>query len=1231
MREDFNFKLLINRLFMTDRFIVRYGMLMVHLMAFWATGTISWATHIVGGQLTYFCSNPRTNEYTIVLTLRRDCFNGSVEAQFDDPATVGIFDSKGNILRDLGKFGVISMPFNKDDTLNEILQNECKVIGGDVCVHTTTYTGKVILPIRQGGYILAHQRCCRNYTITNVEKAEFVGATYTLMITEAGLRRCNSGPSIGEWPPVYVCGERPISFQMNAIDTKDLNHKDSLVYYFCEPYLGADTANSKPSTPKPPLQEPIRYKSPYSLSNLMGGPVPLSINRKNGLITGIPDNNIGQYLVGVCISEFDSNGVLLSITRRDFQYNVRICNTNPLSNFESDKDVICDLNRTVRFRNISRNADDYTWYFNYPDRIATAKDTSPVFTFSKPGKYRVALIAHQFPSCIDTSYKDIYIYDSTQLGADFDLNFGPCRDSITLHVLDRSFDSLLGIKNWKWDLDIAGNHYKSTHQNPSFTIIDTGRARVKLFIESNGGCVDSFERELNLNRLKPEFPSSSIPICIGESTKIINNPDNRFRYNWSPGKNIDCVNCPDPTANPDTTTTYYVTVTDGQCSESDSVTVKVNELLDIDIAGDTVICKDTFTLRAIGGVVSTMQWSKSRDFASIIDSGKSSLITAVSDKETFYLRAKSAENCPGLDSITVENQKVETSTEGNRFRFCEGDTFLLYLNNLRPEHQLTYIWSPNNWVLSGQGRDTIKAFYPFCDDQRYIINVENQYKCRGTDTVLVDMVCKPDIDFAVDKTCDNLYVSFINKSDSGRYYWDFGDGDISNENNPLHEYKKTGTYIVTLRVESECNNVLTKSIEVGFIKVDLADTVLSCNGEPVPLNPDPDLSFNYLWEPAQYLNDPTSANPIASVDTTTTFKVRVSDKTFKDCFIDRFVTVLVPPPIELTVNNDTVLCYTNELLLRAKTKELAKVEWLDGIGRFLGDGYDIIRTFTDSQYIKAYATDIFGCTAIDSFKVIPIKTEYEITGRKNFCLGSDGRIEFIQKDGHRYQFIWTPIDPIVNKQNAKEFVIVKPEDTTVFYLDFVNEYGCTYRDSFQVNISKFVPPLEAWAEDTAIYLGKSTRLHVTPGFKDYTWLNPQNPPVLDCIHCTDPLATPTAPSVFRVRAINEDGCEGEAEVSIYVILPKCDETDVYIANIFSPNGDKLNDEFIVRSNFIDEIELFVYNRWGQKVFESRDQNIGWDGTFNGQELEPDVYGYYFKVLCVDGNTYFKKGNVTLIR
>ncbi|MEP7195832.1 MAG: PKD domain-containing protein [Saprospiraceae bacterium] len=1179
------------------------------------------ASHIVGGEMTYRCLGG--NNYEIRLTLRRDCFNGSPEAEFDDPAHIGIFDSEGNILRELGKFGVIQMPFRNDDTLNEILKTECEVIGGDVCVHTTTYIGKVTLPMKKGGYLLVYQRCCRNKTISNIVDPDLAGATYTVVISEEGLRTCNSSPTFGDWPPVYICGDRPITFIHSVFDLEG----DSVTYSLCAPYVGADTANSKPSTPKKPPYIPVVYKSPFSLFNLLNGNPALSIDRKTGLITGQPEpNTVGQYLVGVCVNEY-RNGKLLSQVRRDFEYNVRICTTNPVSNFEPDKDVLCTEDRLVNFTNKSYNAKDFTWFFDYPRNTFTSKDTNPSFTFPSSGSYRVALIARRAKDCIDTTFQNIYVYDSTLLGADFDFSIGSCKDSILVNFSDKSFDSLLQVKNWNWDIRINGNRYASTKRNPTFLIPDTGMAKIQLIIFSSGGCFDSIQKDIFLNRLQPEFPVSGIPICLGDSTFILGNPNGKFTYTWSPGTTLSCSNCPNPVAFPSVDTWYKVLISDGQCSVEDSVLVKVSNLLDIDVIGDKIVCSDSVFLRASGGVENTIEWSDRRDFSNILTNGNFDFNTLISKKSTFYVRGKSNANCPGLDSITIENEKVKIDFTGNNYRFCEGDSFLISINNLDTTHQLQYNWTPANKVITGQGSKEIKATTAECSNLQFVVSATNQFQCSASDTVNVNIVCKPQINFEVNKNCDNTLVSFINSSANGNYTWDFGDSETSTEKSPIHNYKKTGRYIVKLIVNAECNNELIRTIDVGFIPVQLNDTTLSCNGESVFLNPDPDLKYNYIWSPADKVSDPNSPNPLSKSDTTITYKVRVLDPSIADCFIERLVTVFVPPKLNLSINNDTILCSLDTITLQAYTNQQAKIEWLNGVGLFLGDGYQLRRVFRDSQYIHGYATDIYGCTTQDSFLIIPIKSNVKIIGDSAICPSETGFVEFIQSDKYKYSFSWSPTNTIVSGKNSNR-IIVKPMDTTTYYLEYINEYGCRYNDSFKVNISQFTPPLTAYADEDTIYFGKSTTLHVTKGFRPYKWVNPNK---LSCDDCEDPIASPEVSTLYKVIATDESGCIGEATVKLIVIRPSCNETDVFLPNIFSPNSDSNNDELTINSNFIEKLELYIYDRWGEKVYETNDINFKWDGTYKGAELKPDVYGYYFKVLCVDGKTYSDKGNLTIIR
>ncbi len=112
---------------------------------------------------------------------------------------------------------------------------------------------------------------------------------------------------------------------------------------------------------------------------------------------------------------------------------------------------------------------------------------------------------------------------------------------------------------------------------------------------------------------------------------------------------------------------------------------------------------------------------------------------------------------------------------------------------------------------------------------------------------------------------------------------------------------------------------------------------------------------------------------------------------------------------------------------------------------------------------------------------------------------------------------------------------------------------------------------------------------------------------------------------------DEGDCQAFREVTIVVLNPDCDEPNLFLPNAFTPNNDGENDVLYFRSNIVEVMELAIYNRWGQKVFYSEDQSIGWDGTFKGEKLSPDVYGFYLHAKCYNGMDYFKKGNITLLR
>ncbi len=108
-----------------------------------------------------------------------------------------------------------------------------------------------------------------------------------------------------------------------------------------------------------------------------------------------------------------------------------------------------------------------------------------------------------------------------------------------------------------------------------------------------------------------------------------------------------------------------------------------------------------------------------------------------------------------------------------------------------------------------------------------------------------------------------------------------------------------------------------------------------------------------------------------------------------------------------------------------------------------------------------------------------------------------------------------------------------------------------------------------------------------------------------------------------------NGCSAEADVKV-AMFPY---GTVDVPTAFSPDGKGpiQNEELKVMGSAIQDLTFRVYNRYGELVFETNDQDQGWDGTYKGQKQEQEVYIYYLKAIFVDGEIVEKKGNITLLR
>jgi len=198
-------------------------------------------------------------------------------------------------------------------------------------------------------------------------------------------------------------------------------------------------------------------------------------------------------------------------------------------------------------------------------------------------------------------------------------------------------------------------------------------------------------------------------------------------------------------------------------------------------------------------------------------------------------------------------------------------------------------------------------------------------------------------------------------------------------------------------------------------------------------------------------------------------------------------------------------------------------------------------------------------------------------------------------------------------------------------------YGPNGCDSIITSIITIWPPIPVSitaSPSATINQGASVQLSITTGSTgDFFNWNPSSG--LNTDTGTVVIATPFQTTTYCVTSTTIDhGCTGTTCVTIYIETPCPDNQKLNVPNAFSPNGDFINDEFCLQgwAACNEEFLIVIYNRWGEKVYESNSPDFCWNGLYNNTIMDPQVYTYYIKAKFTSGNkTIVNKGNISLIR
>jgi gliding motility-associated-like protein len=268
-----------------------------------------------------------------------------------------------------------------------------------------------------------------------------------------------------------------------------------------------------------------------------------------------------------------------------------------------------------------------------------------------------------------------------------------------------------------------------------------------------------------------------------------------------------------------------------------------------------------------------------------------------------------------------------------------------------------------------------------------------------------------------------------------------------------------------------------------------------------------------------------------------------------------------------------------------------------------------------------------GCVSFDSVSVsVKYPFSLEFSKPDTLCVGRS--VKLFAKGTEVYS--WSPAQGLDNP--SSDSPIASPDSSTTYQVIGSDSKGC-FKDTAYVPVKVFPVPVVNAGSDQTINVGRETV--ITPTLSgDVTQI--EWTPSIGIVSQEYPSITvkPTQSIEYTLRAKNEGGCMAEDKVSVYVL---CNNSNIFVPNTFSPNGDGNNDIFYPRGSGVFNIQnLKIFNRWGQVVFDksnfkANDAAAGWDGTFKGQPLPADVFVYMLQVICDNNSTLTFKGNITLLR
>ncbi len=619
-------------------------------------------------------------------------------------------------------------------------------------------------------------------------------------------------------------------------------------------------------------------------------------------------------------------------------------------------------------------------------------------------------------------------------------------------------------------------------------------------------CMNTDTVTVTVNQQPTVSAGTPQAICIGDTTSLV--ATGAVSYTWSPGSTLSCTNCDSTLAYPTNTTTYTVIGMDtNSCMDTNTVTVTVNTLPNVDAGNDTAICiGDIGSLMATGA--NTYTWTPSTGLGCTNCPNPTASPSVTS---TYVVTGTDANGCVNVDTVTVTVNSLPNVSAGTDKTICIG-----FSTNLAATGANSYSWTPSAGLSCTNCNNPTAS--P-TSTTNFIVTGTDNNSCVNTDTVIVNVNQQPNVSTGSSKTtCDADTVQLV-ATGASTYIWSPGSSLTCTSCDTTKAFPTVNTTYTVIGTDvNGCKDTNTVDVSVNALPTISAgpDTNI-CTGDNIQLQATG--GSTYSWSPSTGLSCTNCSNPTANPTTTTTYIITGTDA--NGCSNKDTLTITVNSLPNVSAGTDKDICQNDSVQLQATGASTYNWSPATGLGCTNCATPNAAPT-SNTNYIVT-GTDANGCMNTDTVSVtVKSLPTVAITNDTAICQGTTAQL---QASGAA-SYTWSPTSGLSCNNCSNPTANLSA--TTTFSVIGTASNGCTDTNTVTVTVNA-LPNINA-GNDVDVCIGDSVQLQVT-GADTYTW-SPSTG--LSCTNCATPKTSPVNTTTYTVLGIDTNGCSNTDSVTVTV-------------------------------------------------------------------------------------------------